>query len=77
MNSNIEPVLLEIDDLCRYLGIGKNTAYNLLNSGEIDGFKLGGSVWKVPKKSVDEYIERKCNQNSNKHMKVMCRIVKK
>jgi len=67
-----ERLVMEIDGLCEILGIGKNTAYQLLNDQEIDAFKVG-TVWKIPKKSVEEYINRKCNDRK----KVMCEIVKK
>jgi excisionase family DNA binding protein len=63
--------LMEIDGLCAQLGIGKNTAYELLNNGEIDAFKIG-TVWKIPVKGVEEYIERKCNERK----KSMCKIIK-
>lgn len=66
-----ERLIMEIDGLCEMLGIGKNTAYQLLNDQEIDAFKVG-TVWKIPKKSVDEFIERKCNERK----KVMCEITK-
>lgn len=66
-----ERLIMEIDGLCEMLGIGKNTAYQLLNDQEIDAFKVG-TVWKIPKKSVEEFIERKCNERK----KVMCEITK-
>lgn len=66
-----EQLIMEIDGLCEMLGIGKNTAYQLLNDQEIDAFKVG-TVWKIPKKSVEEYIDRKCNERK----KVMCDIIK-
>ncbi len=56
------PRIIEIDGLCDMLNIGKNTAYNLLTSGEIDSFKVG-SVWKIPVASVNEYIDRKCRES--------------
>lgn len=65
-------MVLEIDSLCDALCIGKNTAYELLNSGEIDCFKVG-SCWKIPVKSVEEYIERKCKD----HKKEMCKVIDK
>lgn len=55
------PNIVEIDGLCSMLNIGKNTAYNLLTSGEIDSFKVG-SVWKIPVSSINDYIERKCRE---------------
>lgn len=66
-----ERMIMEIDGLCEMLGIGKNTAYQLLNDGEIDAFKVG-TVWKIPKKSIEDYVERKCNERK----KVMCDIIK-
>ena len=60
--THIAPYIVEIDGLCDMLNIGKNTAYNLLTSGEIDSFKVG-SVWKIPVASVNEYIERKCRES--------------
>ena len=56
------PKIIEIDGLCDMLNIGKNTAYNLLTSGEIDSFKVG-SVWKIPVSSVSDYIDRKCRES--------------
>lgn len=66
-----ERLIMEINGLCEMLDIGKNTAYQLLNDQEIDAFKVG-TVWKIPKKSVEEYIDRKCNERK----KVMCEIAK-
>lgn len=62
--------VIEIEDLCSYLGIGKNTAYSLLTSGEIDAFKIG-TVWKIPIASIDNYINRKCKQMKTQ----MCKII--
>jgi len=58
---NTPPAIVEIDGLCTMLNIGKNTAYNLLTSNEIDSFKVG-SVWKIPVSSINEYVERKCKE---------------
>lgn len=44
-----------------FLNIGKNTLYRLLNSGEISAFKIG-KVWKIPKKSFEEYIRNNLEQ---------------
>jgi excisionase family DNA binding protein len=41
-----------------FLNVGKNTLYGLLRSEEIHAFKIG-KVWKIPKKSVEEYINRR------------------
>ena len=40
-----------------YLGIGENTLYRLLNSGELGAFRIG-RIWKIPRKELDKYIDR-------------------
>lgn len=47
--------MISIDDLCEMLTIGKNTAYNLLNTNQIKAFKIG-RIWKIPRNSVAEFI---------------------
>lgn len=42
-------------DLCKMLSIGKNTAYKLLNSGEIKSVKVG-KVHKIPKQNIIDYL---------------------
>lgn len=51
--------LITIDDLCKTLNIGKNTAYSLLNSGELHGAFRIGRIWKIPKDAVSNYIYSK------------------
>ena len=48
--------LITIDELCKILNIGTSTAYRLLQEHSIDAFKIG-KVWKIPKKSVNIFIE--------------------
>lgn len=47
--------LLNVEDLCDILVIGKNSAYTILNSGEIKAFRTG-RIWKIPKVAIEEYI---------------------
>lgn len=59
MNTPVdENELLSIEQLCDRLFISATTAYKLLQSGEIKAFKVG--TWKIPVKSVNDYIKRKC-----------------
>lgn len=51
--------ILTVEGLMEVLDIGKHTAYALLKSGKIQGFKLG-RVWKIPKPSVERYVLRSC-----------------
>lgn len=47
--------LITLEELQTILSIGKNTAYDLLRTQKIKAFRIG-RVWKIPKKSVEEYI---------------------
>lgn len=47
--------LITLDELCDILKIGKNTAYTLMRTGELEVFKIG-RVWKIPKKAVLQYV---------------------
>jgi len=47
--------VLSVDDLCQALNIGKNTAYKLLNSGDIKSLKIG-KIHKILKIWLIEYV---------------------
>lgn len=51
--------LLNVEELCEILGIGKNTVYELLNSGELKAFKVGRRTWKISKIALERYIMEK------------------
>ena len=48
-----------------YLGVGENTLYRLLNSGELGAFRIG-RVWKIPRKEIDKYIDKSVRKNERK-----------
>lgn len=54
--------ILTPEEAMDYLNIGKNAMYELLGSGEIKGFRIG-TRWKIPKKSLDEYVDTKIKKN--------------
>lgn len=49
--------ILTLKDLQQLLHIGKNTALRLVQSGEIEAFRVG-KQWRVMKESVYTYIHR-------------------
>lgn len=55
INSLNELELISIEEMCDLLFIGKNRAYEMLKKKEIKAFKIG-KVWKIPRKSIDQYI---------------------
>ena len=48
-----------------YLGIGENTLYRLLKSGELGAFRIG-RIWKIPRKEVDKYIDKSVERSLTK-----------
>lgn len=76
MKTDTTPLVYGIDDLCKALDVGKNTAYELLSNGEIHSFKIG-SCWKIPVKSVEDYIARKCLERNTDGKKELCTLINK
>ena len=58
---NEERAILTVEELCEVLRIGKNKAYKLIKSGKLKCYRED-KVWKIPRKSVEEYIEE-CRNN--------------
>ena len=50
------PEIMTFSECRNLLKVGKNTLLNLLHSGEIGAFRIGNR-WKIPKKSVAEYMK--------------------
>jgi excisionase family DNA binding protein len=50
--------VLTVKEMMDMLAIGKNTAYKLLHDGTIESFRIG-TIYKVLRKSVEEYIYKK------------------
>ena len=48
-----------------YLGIGENTLYRLLKSGDLCAFRIG-RIWKIPRKELDKYIDKSVERNLKK-----------
>ena len=56
-----EPIpILNLEELCEQLSIGKNAAYQLLKTGKIRAFRIK-RIWKIPQTSVNEYIQTAIN----------------
>jgi len=47
--------IITVEELCEILKIGKNGAYDLLNSGQIKAMRIG-RIWKIPKTNVEKFI---------------------
>ena len=50
------PLTLRVEDLMPILGIGRNSAYELVRSGQIRSVKIGRQI-RVPKEAVIDYLK--------------------
>jgi excisionase family DNA binding protein len=50
------PDVVNVAQLQRMLGIGKNTAYKLLKENKISSIRIG-KVHKIPKKNIIKYLQ--------------------
>ncbi len=48
--------VLTVDNLCEILNIGRNTAYKMLQSGEIPNRRIGNKKYVIPKVGVISYL---------------------
>ena len=58
-NDNLE--IITVQEMMETLYIGKNTAYQLLNDGEVRAFRIG-NTWKIPRAAIDDYIIERCRK---------------
>ena len=52
------PLVLHVEDLMPILGIGRNTAYALVRSGQIRSIRLGRKI-RIPRDAVEEFLGSK------------------
>lgn len=50
------PLTLRVEELMPILGIGRNTAYELISTGQIRGIKVGRQL-RIPKQSLIDFLE--------------------
>lgn len=49
------PPVLRVQDLMQVLSIGRNTAYELVRSGQIRSIRIGRSI-RIPRDALAEYL---------------------
>ena len=52
------PLTLRVDDLMPILGIGRNTAYELVRSGKIRSIRIGRQL-RIPKDAIQDYLAQR------------------
>ena len=54
------PLTLRVEDLMPILGIGRNTAYELVRSKQIFSVKIGRQL-RIPKQALIDYLASSCS----------------
>ena len=57
--SNVEKRIYTVNEIQEMLGIGRNSAYTLVNSGVFKTVRIGGSI-RISKQSFDEWLDKTC-----------------
>ena len=52
------PLTLRVEDLMPILGIGRNTAYELVRSGKIRSIRIGRQL-RIPKDAIQNYLAQR------------------
>ena len=51
------PMILRVEDLMSILGIGRNTAYELIRSGQIRSVRIGRQI-RIPREALLEFLRK-------------------
>ena len=51
------PLVLTVEDLMEVLNIGRNTAYEIVRSGQIRSVRIGKN-YRVPRDAVEEFLKK-------------------
>lgn len=51
------PLVLKVEDLPSILSIGKNTAYELVRSGQIHSVRIG-RTYRIPREAIADYLRK-------------------
>jgi excisionase family DNA binding protein len=55
--------LLSVTEICDYLGISRDTAYNWIETKGLPAYRLG-RLWKFKKEAVDEWLSENARQQT-------------
>ena len=57
------PLLLTVEDLMPILGIGRNTAYELVRTGQIFSIRIGRQL-RIPKQALIDFVNKGQHEKS-------------
>jgi excisionase family DNA binding protein len=55
MMGDLEDRWLSVDDICKYLGVSKDTIYKWIDRGGMPAHRVG-RLWKFKKEEVDDWV---------------------
>jgi excisionase family DNA binding protein len=61
-NSVPSPAFLTVDQVAQRLYVGRSTAYNMINAGEIPSIRFGRLI-RIPLSALDAYLSNKLQAN--------------
>lgn len=53
--------IMSVEDLCEVFKVGRGRIYELLQTKQIQGFRLGKN-WKIPKIAVADFIKKQAGK---------------
>ena len=56
-NLHVLPMTLRVEELMPILGIGRNTAYELIRSGQIRSIRIGRQI-RIPRDALLEFLRK-------------------
>lgn len=62
---NAQPLTLSVQEAAAALGVGKNTAYDLVRSGTLPHVRIGRTI-RVPAEALKEWITSNTQQGTHK-----------
>ena len=62
--AEIDDRWLSVDEICKYLGIGKDTVYKWIDKHGMPAHRMG-RLWKFKKDEVDEWVKAGGAQTSS------------
>ena len=54
--AEIDDRWLSVDEICKYLGVSKDTVYKWLDKHDMPAHRMG-RLWKFKKEQVDKWVE--------------------
>lgn len=57
---------LSVNEAARELGVGRNTAYDLVRAGHLPHVRIG-RVIRIPRLQLQEWLNEQSNRNTGRH----------